>query len=113
MRVTSALWVGAYVRRCNGRGAPAAVVKHGAEEAGAIFVIADRLNGTADLYAPAPQATFDEGEPGDRLFQMVASAAPLAEIDQRLGRERKFDPDLWVVAVEDRDGRAFLDVTGG
>ncbi len=113
MRVTSALWVGAYVRRCYGEGAAAAVVKRGAEEAGAIFVIADRLDGTGDLYAPAPQASFEEGEDGDRLFQVVASLAPLAEIDQRLEREKKFDPDLWVVAVEDRGGRAFLDVIGG
>jgi hypothetical protein len=112
MRVTSALWVGAYVRRCFGAGAAAAVVKRGAEEAGAIFVIADRLDGTGDLYAPAPQASFDESEPGDRLFQKVASAAAMAEIDQRLEREKKFDPDLWVVAVEDREGRAFLEVVG-
>ncbi|HVZ13909.1 MAG TPA: DUF1491 family protein [Bauldia sp.] len=112
MRVTSALWVGAYVRRCYAEGAPAAVMKRGAEEAGAIFVIADRLDGTGDLYAPAPQASFDEGEPGDRLFQMVAPAAPLPEINERLEREKRFDPDLWVVAVEDREGRAFLDVIG-
>ena len=60
MRVTSSLWVGAYVRRCFGAGAFAAVARRGAEEAGAIFVIVDRLNGTADLYGPAPQAVFDE-----------------------------------------------------
>jgi hypothetical protein len=110
MRVTSALWVGAFIRRCFGAGATAAVVKRGAEEAGAIFVIVDRLSGSGDLYGPAPMASFDEGQPSDRLFQLLASNVLIPEIDTRLEREKKFDPDLWIVAAEDRDGRAFLDV---
>ncbi len=109
MRVTSSLWVGAHVRRCFAEGAMAAVARRGAEEAGAIFVIVDRLNGTADLYAPAPQASFSESRPSERFFQRVAEGEPLAEVDARIEREARFDPDLWVVAIEDRDGRAFLD----
>ena len=109
MRVTSSLWVGAYVRRCFAQGAMATVARRGAEEAGAIFVIVDRLNGIADLYVPAPQATFDELRPSERIFQLVVAGQPLAEVDARLEREVRFDSDLWVVAVEDRDGRAFLD----
>ena len=109
MRVTSSLWVGAYVRRCFAEGAFAAVARRGAEEAGAIFVIVDRLSGVADLYVPAPQATFDESRPSVRVFQLVVAGQPLADVDARLEREVRFDPDLWVVAVEDRDGRAFLD----
>lgn len=108
MRVTSSLWVGAYVRRCFVEGAFAAVVRRGAEEAGAIFVIVDRLGGTADLYGPAPQAMFDESQPSERLFQLVAAEEPLDDVNARVEREVRFDPDLWVVAVEDRDGRAFL-----
>jgi hypothetical protein len=33
----------------------------------------------------------------------------VAEIEARLAREIKFDPDLWIVEVEDRAGRHFLD----
>ena len=109
MRVTSSLWVGAYVRRCFAEGAFAAVVRRGAEEAGAIFVIVDRLNATADFYAPAPQASFTESRPSERMFQLVAAGEPLAEVNARVEREARFDSDLWVVAVEERDGRAFLD----
>ncbi len=109
MRITSSLWVGAYVRRCFIEGAFAAVARRGAEEAGAIFVIVDRLGGTADLYAPAPQASFAESRPSERMFQIVATDEPLADVNARIEREIRFDPDLWVVAVEDRDGRAFLD----
>ena len=109
MRVTSSLWVGAYVRRCFAEGAMATVARRGSEEAGAIFVIIDRLGGTGDLYAPAPQAMFSEAQPSDRLFQVVATEEPLAAIDERIEREIRFDPDIWVISIEDRAGRAFLD----
>src|SRR5690606_20264728 len=110
MRVTSAVWVGAYIRRCFAEGAMAAVLRHGVDEAGAIMVILDRLDGTADLYGPAPQAAFSEAHPGDRLFQALIERGGRAEIDQRIASEMRFDPDLWVVEVEDRHGRAFLDL---
>ena len=109
MRVTSSLWVGAHVRRCFAEGAFAAVMRHGAEEAGAIFVVVDRLNGTADLYGPAPQAAFVEARPSERVFQRIAAEEPLAAVNARIEREARFDSDLWVIAVEDREGRSFLD----
>lgn len=110
MRVTSALWVGAYVRRCYVEGAFAAVLRKGAEEAGAIMVVVDRLDGTSDLYAPAPQSAFDETRPTERLFQRVLDAATAEAVSDSIDRETRFDPDVWVVAVEDRAGRAFLDL---
>ncbi len=110
MRVTSALWVGAYVRRCYAEGAFAAVLRKGAEEAGAIMVVVDRLDGTSDLYAPAPQSFFDEARPADRLFQRVLDRATSEAVRESIDRETRFDPDVWVVAVEDRAGRAFLDL---
>ena len=110
MRVTSGLWVGAYVRRCFAAGAMAAVVRHGADEAGAILVLVDRLDDTVDLYGPAPQSVFVDSRPADRLFQLLLSRSERAAVDARLADELKFDPDLWVVEVEDRSGRAFLDL---
>ena len=110
MRVTSALWVAAYVRRCHIEGAFAVVARRGAEEAGAIFVVVDRLDGTADLYGQAPQTAFSEGAPETRLFQILAEAATADVVSERLDKEKRFDPDLWVVSVEDRAGRAFLDL---
>ncbi|SDB31256.1 DUF1491 family protein [Bauldia litoralis] len=110
MRVTSSLWVGAYVRRCQVEGAFAVVARRGAEEAGAILVIVDRLDGFSDLYAPAPQSLFDDAHPADRRFQRVAESAPADEIQQAIDRQTRFDPDVWIVAVEDREGRPFLDL---
>lgn len=109
-RVTSGLWVAAHLRRCNLEGSPAVVMRRGAEEAGAILVVVDRLDGRNDLYAPAPQVMFDEARPADRLFQKVRDGVDGLEISAAIAREVRFDPDVWVVAVEDRDGRAFLDL---
>jgi hypothetical protein len=111
MRLKSAIWVAAYVRRCNGEGAFAAVRRRGAEEAGAIFIKLNRLDGTAELFAPAPQAVFDEAHPSDRAFTRSLGEAPVpeAKVEERLAREIRFDPDTWIVEVEDKAGRHFLD----
>ena len=111
MRLKSAIWVAAYIRRCHIEGSFAAVRHRGAEEAGAIFVKLNRLDGTAELYGPAPQSAFDDVRPADRLFCacVTPQPAPEAKVEERLTRELRFDPDAWIVEVEDRAGRHFLD----
>jgi len=111
MRLKSAIWVGAYVRRVFGAGAFVVVRQRGAEEAGAIFIKINRLDGSADLFCPAPQTVFDDAKPSERLFTpgLKSQPAPEADVEARIARELKFDPDVWVVEVEDREGRNFLD----
>jgi hypothetical protein len=111
MRLKSALWVAAYLRRCQIEGSAAVVLRRGAEEAGAIFIRICRLDGTSDLFGPAPQSALEPGA-GDRIFVgcLRAQPAPDAEIDAYLAREAKFDPDLWILEVEDRAGRNFLNL---
>ena len=112
MRLKSSIWVSAYLRRCDIEGAFAAVRRRGAEEAGAIFIKLNRLDGSATLYGPAPQTMFDDAQPSDRLFTTLvggASPATEADIEARLTKEVRFDPDVWIVEVEDRKGRNFLD----
>jgi hypothetical protein len=111
MRLKSAIWVAAYVRRCNVEGAFAAVRRRGAEEAGAIFIKLNRLDGSAELFGPAPQSSFDEAHPTDRAFSRSFGEHPVpeAKIEERLLKEIRFDPDAWIVEVEDRSGRHFLD----
>ena len=112
MRLKSGIWVSAYLRRCNVEGVFAAVRRRGAEEAGTIFIKINRLDGTGTLYGPAPQTAFDEAQPSDRMFVAAVGRdppAPEADIEARLVREMRFDPDLWIVEIEDRAGRSFLD----
>jgi hypothetical protein len=112
MRLKSGIWVAAYVRRCHIEGAFAAVRRRGADEAGAIYIKINRLDGTGMLYGPAPQAVFDEAQPSGRIFTVIAgreAPVPEATIEARIVREIGFDPDIWVIEVEDRAGRPFLD----
>jgi hypothetical protein len=111
MRLKSALWVAAYLRRCQVEGCSAVVRRRGAEEAGAIFIRICRLDGTSDLFGPAPQSALEAG-PTDRMFAACLNSqpAPDSEIETYLTREEKFDSDLWIVEVEDRAGRNFLNI---
>ena len=111
MRLKSGIWVAAYVRRCQVEGASAVLLRRGAEEAGAVFIKVSRLDGTAEVFGPAPQSAFDEARPTDRAFVrcLKMQPAPDAEAESYLARQIKFDPDVWIIEVEDRAGRNFLD----
>jgi hypothetical protein len=115
MRLKTALWVAAYLRRCQVEGLSAVVRRRGAEEAGAVFVRVCRLDGSSDLFGPAPQSAFDAVEGTARAFtpSLATQSALDAEVEAYLARQIKFDPDVWIVEVEDRAGRNFLDVVAG
>ncbi len=107
-RLRSDFWVSAYLRRCAIEGVDAVLRRRGAAEAGAIFVKVDRLDGTASLYGPAPQSLVEDR--GARLFAPILTDAPAADVEERMRRETKFDPDLWLMEIEDRAGRHFLEL---
>lgn len=111
MRLRSDFWVPALIRRCSAAGVVAVLRRRGAAEAGAIFVKIDRLDGRAALFAPASQSeAADDGR--DRIFTRAHKdewIEPFA-VEERLRKEIAFDPDLWIVEIEDREGRAFVDV---
>ena len=109
MRLKAEIWVKAYLRRCQVEGAAAVLVRRGDSDAGAIYIKVSRLDGTAALFGPAPAGLDEAGE--DRRWQPCLEPAPTAEeaADAYLARQIDFDPDLWVVSVEDRQGRHFLD----
>lgn len=111
MRLKSGIWVSAYIRRCQVEGASAVVRRRGAEEAGAIFIKLNRLDGTAEIYGPAPQTVFEDSHPADRAFSpgLPKQPVPDADVEAYLARQIRFDPDVWIVEVEDRAGRHFLD----
>ena len=107
MRIKSEIWVKAYLRRCAGEGIPCVVVRRGDADAGVIFVKVSRLDGTATLFGPAFAGLAADG--ADRQWTLVAVAAADADVEARLARESRLDPDLWVVESEDRQGRHCLD----
>ncbi len=106
-RLRSDFWVAAHLRRCAVEGVDAVLRRRGSPEAGAIFVKVDLRDGTASLYGPAPQALVEEGR-GERLFAPLLTRAPDGEVEERMRREVRFDPDLWLLEIEDRAARHFL-----
>ena len=108
MRIKSWIWVTAYLRRCQAEGVPVVIVRRGDNDAGAIFISVNRLDGTVRLYGPAPTGL--EGSETDRRWVGCFGGKPVspAEADHYLARQHAFDPDLWVVEIEDRAGRHFL-----
>lgn len=111
MRLKSSIWVAAYLRRCQTEGMFGAVRRRGAEEAGAVFVKIALMDGTAMLYTPAPQTAYDDSRPVERVFARM-SPEPVSEqaVEERLVKEIRFDPDIWIVEIEDKAGRQFLDL---
>ena len=99
MRLTTDFWVSALVRKIFGEGGFAAVLNRGATEAGAVFILSRGRTGESALYGPAPQTSYEAGRPDERHFSLVA-AGEESEIEARLAKERRFDPDIWIVEIE-------------
>ncbi len=105
-RLASGIWVSAYLMRLQGQGIYAHVVHRGEATAGAVAVKLATMDGRASLFV----RTLD-GE-GDRVWTALVEAAPEAEADAAIARQRRFDRDLWVLEVEDPRGRHLLDEEG-
>ena len=96
-------WVDALVRRAETGFASAYVIRRGDEDAGAVLVKVVAADKLARLYVPA------RDEEGERVWHMFRKAAvPESEADAYCDKRREDDPDLWVVEIEDREGRHFL-----
>jgi len=105
-RLTARFWVDAYLARLRMFDIPAFVVAHGDDTGGAVLVKLATLDGKAVVF----QRSFDLAS-GDRVWVELASGAE-RDVDEAVTRQRGFDPDLWVIEVEDRAGRHLLDQEG-
>ncbi len=107
--LNSDLWVSALIRRAEIAGANATVVRRGDTRAGTVIVKAwDTSTRRARLYSEA------FGPDGERLWIQPVESEFESELDAYVQRQVGYDPDLWVVEVEDRQGRHFIteDVAG-
>lgn len=104
-RLTADFWVQAYLARLRLADIPAFVVARGDSTAGTVVVKVNTLDGAAIAHGRAYDAA------GRRIWSVLAEG-PEAEVDAAIARARRFDPDLWVIEVEDRAGRSLLDEPG-
>ena len=108
MRLKSKIYVQALVRRAETQGAAAFVLRKGAEEAGAIYIKVNRLDGSHDVLSPSQRMGRD-GEIERSWTRPLAGKFGEEDVAEYFARQIKFDPDIWIVEIEDREGRTFVD----
>lgn len=102
-RLATGIWVSAYLHRLGAEGIFAHIMHRGDDTAGAVLVKLATMDGQAVAF----QRSFDLAT-GDRTWvTLTAGAEP--DVDAAIARQRGFDPDLWVIEVEDPRGRHLLD----
>jgi hypothetical protein len=102
-RLKSGLYVKALIRSAEVAGAQAFVVRRGSEEAGALYLKIARLDGTCTVLN---QARRGEGELV--WTKPLGDSTDDAQAQSYFDKQIRFDPDIWIVEVEDRQGRAFV-----
>ena len=105
-RLTTEIWVAAYLTRLRLATIPAFIVQKGDGTAGAVLVKVNTLDGTACCY----QRSFDLMS-GARSWVALADGDE-PKVDESIAKQKSFDPDLWVIEIETREGRHLLDEPG-
>ena len=107
-RLKAGIFVRALIRRVEIEGAQASaqafVARKGIEESGAILLKLNRLDGAVLVLSQARRGD------GDLVWtKPLGDWTDEARATAYLDKQIKFDPDLWIVEIEDRQGRAFVD----
>ncbi len=103
MHLSTDIWASALIRRAELAGAFAMVIRKGDARAGAVLVkVLNRPQGTARLYAEATRLD------GERVWMQPARSDQEPALDAYIARAARIDPDVWVLEIDDRQGRHFL-----
>ena len=105
-RLTADIWVSAYLTRLRLADIPVFVTAKGDATAGAVLVKVNTLDGRAKAWQRSFELTT-----GERAWVVLAEGDEAA-VEAALARQRRFDPDRWVIEVEDKEGRHLLDEPG-
>ncbi|MEO1538709.1 MAG: DUF1491 family protein [Pseudomonadota bacterium] len=104
-RLPTKVWVEALVRRVQLAGASAFVLQRGDDARGDVLIKVSQLDGTARAYVPRTSMQ------GTRIFVDLEGQGVGPEetqVDEYLRRTGERDQDLWIIEIEDREGRHFL-----
>jgi hypothetical protein len=94
------LLIDAQRRVAEREGVPMTVVRRGYNGSGAILLKINRLDGTARVLS---QIRSDD----ELVWSPVSRADPMDEkdADAYLEKQGRIDPDLWIIEIEDKQGR--------
>ncbi|MEM6678048.1 MAG: DUF1491 family protein [Pseudomonadota bacterium] len=107
VRLATDLWIAAYRARLDAAGIYCHVIARGDATAGAVLVKLATMDGRASLWARAYGTNFK------LVWEQTAPTGPESEVDAEISRRRRDDRDLWVLEIEDRQGRHLLDEMDG
>ncbi len=104
-RLKTELRVQAWLRQCAVAGLMATVARRGDAEAGALFLKVNRHGRGCEVFSGVTDAG------GASAWLRGTGPAPVLEkdADLYLARQSKYDPDLWVLEIEDPKGQFVLD----
>jgi len=104
-RLKTKLWISAQIRHCDRAFIPAVVARRGDSDAGQVMILRNLLDGTFELFARTTDLD------GARVWRCATGPAPVdyPAAEKLIVREAEFDPDIWVLEIEDRDRKYELD----
>ena len=102
-RIKAEIYVQALVRRVNAE-CVGVIARRGDTDAGGVYVRVNRLDGRSGLLVAFTDMN------GERCWRVLAAhLTPDEQVDDMLTREIARDPDMWVVEIEDKQSRHFLE----
>jgi hypothetical protein len=96
-KIKAGIWVQAQIRQCDLNCLPAYVARRGDPDAGAVVLKLDRLDDGVEVFVQTRTA---EGALG-WLRATGATPVDAAKADAYIERQIRFDPDVWVLEIED------------
>ena len=104
-RLKSSIWIQAQIRICSISNLSAYVMKRGDPDAGAIFLHLNKLNGNNLVYNQirtiSGQIAWSQSGSGTKLGDQ--------EVHDYLEKQKKYDPDLWILEIEDPEDKYKFD----
>lgn len=99
------MWIQSLIRRCDLAAISAAVVARGDDDAGAILLKFNSRDSGCSVLAQV------RGPDGELVWMRATGPAPVAEADAEsyIERQRRRDPDLWVIEIESGSAATVLD----
>ena len=104
-RLKTGLWVQSQIRQSNIDNIPLVVVRRGDPDSGTVLIVVQHRDGRHTVYSQVYVGD------GGRGWMRGTGPSPVAPEEAQAYVERAIarDYDIWVIEVEDRDGRFKLD----
>ena len=100
-RLKTYIWVQVQQRHCEQNNLPFYILKKGNLDAGAVIIKINILDGRCKVFS---QITRPNGDPGWQTWSIDGAPVLESEADSYITKQKQFDPDIWVIEIEDLKG---------